>query len=197
MPVPSLSGIWPQGKSIVNPDGAEECLRKAIALSQTMGSKVILVAAFREKCPKMDDESSYGPVVELLKRVAPAARDAGVVLGMENSLSAADNKKWIDLVNHPNVRVFWDFDNVEFYGHKGQSITGLDLLGRERICEVHCKNEGKLLEEPGRVDWVAAFAGLKRIGYDGWYVFETRHTGPEQCLEATRKNIAFLRRCLG
>ena len=38
----------------------------------------------------------------------------------------------------------------------------------------------------------------KRIfGYESWYVFETKHSSPEQCVEATRKNIGvFMRRCL-
>ena len=116
---------------------------------------------------------------------------------MKHSLSTADIKKLVDLVNHPAVRVFWDFDNLEFYGHKGQSVVaGLDLLGVERICQVHCKNNDRLLAEPGRVDWIAAFAALKRIGYESWYIFETKHSSPEQCVEATRKNIEFMRLCL-
>jgi L-ribulose-5-phosphate 3-epimerase len=193
--VPSLAGVWPRGTSLESPD-AEECLRKAISVAEFFGAKVILFASFLKNCPRMDVESSYGPVVEMLKRVAPVARDAGVVLGTENSLSAEDNKKLVDLVGHESVRVFWDFDNVEFYGHKGESVTGVETLGRKRICQVHCKNEKRLLEEPGRVDWAKALAALKGIGYNGWYVFETGHTSQEQCMEATRKNIAFLERCL-
>ena len=33
----------------------------------------------------MDQEQSYGPVVQLLQKVSGAARDAGVVIGMETS----------------------------------------------------------------------------------------------------------------
>jgi sugar phosphate isomerase/epimerase len=194
MEIPSLAGIWPSGRSLVNPEGREECLRKSIEVAELVGAKVILVASFKANCPRMDDESSYGPVVETFQRVAPMAASAGVVLGSENSLSAADNRKLIDLVGHRAVRVFWDFDNVEFYGHTGQSVTCLETLGVERMCQVHCKNEDRLLEESGRVDWKAALTGLKKIGYQGWYVFETRHSGPDQCVEATKKNIAFLRR---
>jgi sugar phosphate isomerase/epimerase len=194
--IPSVAGIWPPGRSLIQADGREECLRKSIEVAGAMGAKVILVASFLKNCPSMEDEASYGPVVEVLRKVAPVAAGAGVTLGLENSLSAGDNKKLIDIIGHPAVRVFWDLDNVEFYGHTGQSITGLETLGTARICQVHCKNEDRLLEEPGRVNWAQAFAGLKKIAYNGWYVFETRHSGPEQCVEATKKNIEFLRRCL-
>ena len=196
IPVPSLSGIWPKGQSLIQTATAPASLRQAIAAAGFFGSRVILVASFQKNCPNMDDESSYGPVVEMLQRVAPAARDAGVVLGLENSLSAAGNKKLIGLVNHPNVRVYWDFDNLEFYGHTGESVTGVAALGKDLICQVHCKNGDRLLEEPGRVDWPKALAALKAIGYDGWYFFETKHSSQQQCIEATRRNIAFIRRAM-
>ena len=194
--VPSLSGIWTPEASLTKPAGREECLRKAIETAELLGASVLLVSALRANCPRMDDEASYVPAVETLRKMAPVAADVGVTLGLETSLSTADTKKLVDLVHHPAVRVFWDFDNLEFYGHKGQSVAGLDLLGVERICQVHCKNEDRLLAEPGRVDWAAAFAALKRIGYESWYVFETKHSSPEQCVEATRKNIESMRLCL-
>ena len=49
----------------------------------------------------MDDERSYAPVVSVLQKAASAAADAGVVLAMETSLSPADDRKLIDLVNRP------------------------------------------------------------------------------------------------
>jgi sugar phosphate isomerase/epimerase len=192
--VPSLAGIWPRGRSLLQTRTAEECFRKAIEAAELLGSSVILVAALGNNCPKMDNEASYGPVVELLRKMAPVAAGSGVTLGIENSLGVEGNKKLIDLVNEPAVRVYWDLDNVEMYGHTGESVKGLESLGASRICQVHCKNEDRLLEQPGRVDWAAAFKKLKQIGYEGWYVFETRHSSPEQCVEATRKNIDFLKR---
>ena len=72
------------------------------------------------------------------------------------------------------------------------------MLGRERIAaQVHVKNEERPIEEPGRVDWRAAFAALGRIGYDGWYVFESKHSSREQTIEATARNIRFIRGLFG
>ena len=190
---PSLSGIWGKGVSIRSSPVAGVQLLQSIRAAEMLGSTVILVAFFRDNCPSMDDEAEYGPVVELLQQAAPAARDAGVILGLENSLSPADNAKLVDLVADPAVKVYYDLDNCEFYRHTGQSVPGIELLGRDRIAQVHVKNEERLIEEPGRVDWRAAFAALKRIGYDSWYVFESRHSSREQMIEATERNIAFIR----
>jgi sugar phosphate isomerase/epimerase len=172
-------------------------LLKSIRAAEILGSSVILVAFFRDNCPSMEDEAQYGPVVELLRQAAPAARDAGVILGLENSLSPADNAKLVDIISDPAVQVYYDLDNIEFYEHTGQAVPGIELLGPERICQVHVKNEERLIEDKGRVDWRAAFAAFKRIGYDGWYVFESRHSSQEQMIEATTRNIAFLREQLG
>ena len=83
----SMGGVMPASGSLVKPETAEEPIRKAIVAAEILGASVVLVPAFRETCPKMDDEASYGPVVQLLQKLAPVAADAGAVLGLELSLS--------------------------------------------------------------------------------------------------------------
>jgi len=192
--VPSLAGIWTRGASILQPVAAEQHIRKAIQAAEDIGAAVILVAAFGDNCPNMQQEPSYAPVVSLLQKLAPFAAGAGVTICLETSLSPSDDSKLIDLVGHANVRVYYDLDNCEWYGHKGQAIPGIAKLGRARIGQVHLKNEDRLLEEPGRVDWKAALAALKQIGYDGWLVFESSHPSPEHCIAVTTRNITFIER---
>jgi sugar phosphate isomerase/epimerase len=93
------------------------------------------------------------------------------------------------------VGIYYDLDNVEKNGHAGESVPGIALL-RNRIRQVHLKNDVRLLEEPGRVDWIEALRGLAAAGYLGWLVFESTHAGPQDCIDATRKNIAFVTRHL-
>ena len=52
----------------------------------------------------------------------------------------------------------------------------------------------ELLEEPGPIDWAAAFRAFNEIQYDGWYVYETGHDSTEDCLADTKKNNAFLQK---
>jgi sugar phosphate isomerase/epimerase len=97
-------------------------------------------------------------------------------------------------VDRPGVKVYYDVDNVESFGHTGQAVPGIAILGRTAIRQVHVKNEDRLLEQSGRVDWAAAVKALANIGYSGWFVFETSHSGPEQCIEATKKKMEFVSR---
>jgi sugar phosphate isomerase/epimerase len=192
--IPSVAGVWPAGGTLFD-GAAESTLRKAIAAAQALGASTILVACFEQNCPRMDDERSYAPVVALLEKLSGAARDAGVVLGMETSNTPAEDRKLIDLVDSPAVGVYYDLDNCERY-HKGLATPGVALLGK-RIRQVHMKNETRLLEEPGRVNWAEAVGALARAGYAGWFMFETAHSSAEQCVEATGRNIAFVTRLLG
>ncbi len=189
--IPSLAGIWDKGVGISSP-GAAQNLELTIRAAELLGCGVILAAFFKESAPDMSREESYGPIVGMLRKTAAKAADAGVVVGLENSLSPADNRKMVDLVNHPAVRVYYDLYNMATFGHGPEAVPGVKLLGRERICAVHVKNGDNLVEQPGPIDWPAAFAALNEIGYDGWLTYETGHKTTAACLADTARNNAFL-----
>jgi sugar phosphate isomerase/epimerase len=191
MHIPSLAGVWDRGVNIRNA-AAGESLVRTIRAAEMLGSGVILLAFFKQNAPDMTREESYGPVVDLLQKTANVAANAGVVMGLENSLSPADNVKLIDLVDHSSVRVYYDLHNMAHYGHQAQAIPGVKLLGKQRICMVHVKNGSRLLREPGPIDWIAAFRELNDIGYDGWYIYETSHDSTADCIDDTSKNNLFL-----
>lgn len=194
MMVPSVAGVWDPGVSILQSVAAADNATQSIRVAEILGASVVLVAFFQKDAPDMSNEASYGPVVQLLKRVAPSAADAGVTLGLENSLSPSDNRKLLELVSHPNIKVYYDIHNMAHYGYAAEAIPGIKLLGPDRICQVHLKNRDRLIEGPGLIDWSAALLALNEIGYAGWYVFETDHKNSGQLIEATGKNIAFLRK---
>jgi L-ribulose-5-phosphate 3-epimerase len=189
--IPSLAGIWDKGVNISSPN-AGESLQPTIRAAEMLGSGVILVAFFNQNAPDMNREESYSPVVGNLRKAAAAAGDAGVVLGLENSLSPADNCKLVDLVDHSAVRVYYDLHNMATYGHGAEAVPGVKLLGQDRICAVHVKNGNKLIEQPGPIDWPAAFAAFNAIGYDGWFTYETEHKSLPACLADTARNNTFL-----
>jgi L-ribulose-5-phosphate 3-epimerase len=189
--IPSLAGIWDKGVGMTSPN-AGESIQLTIRAAEMLGSRVILLAFFKDGAPDMNREDSYGPVVTTLRKAATTAADAGVILGLENSLSPADNAKLVDLVGHPAVRVYYDLYNMATFGHGAEAVPGVKLLGRERICAVHVKNGDNLIEQPGPIDWPAAFAAFNEIGYDGWFTYETSHKSVAACLADTVRNNAFL-----
>ena len=191
----SMGGSLPNGGTLLDAGPCEQSLRKTIRAGEILGANVVLVPGFRETCPKMDDEASYGPVVQLLKKLAPVAEDAGIVLGLELSLTTDEYVKLLGLVDHPAVRAYWDATGTESMVHNGEGIRGIEVLGGARIVQMHLKNNrNPLMEEPGLVDWSKAWPAIKKSGFEGWFAFETPHASPEACIEETKRNIAWVLR---
>lgn len=188
----SMGGSLPAGGTLLDPGPCEASLRKTIRAGEILGARVVLVPGFRETCPKMDDEASYGPVVQLLKRLAPVAEDSGIVLGLELSLTTSEYVKLLGLVDHPAVRAYWDAVGTESMVHNNEGIKGIEVIGKD-IVQMHLKNNREpLMETPGLVDWSKAWPAIKKSGFEGWFVFETSHANPEACIEDSKKNVAWV-----
>jgi sugar phosphate isomerase/epimerase len=188
----SMGGSLPNGGTLLDPGPCEQSLRKTIRAGEILGAGVVLVPGFRETCPKMDDEASYGPVVKLLKTLAPVAEDAGIVLGLELSLTTDEYVKLLGLVDHRAVRAYWDATGTESMVHNGEGIKGIEVIGA-KIVQMHLKNNrDPLMENPGLVDWSKAWPAIRKSGFEGWFAFETPHASPEACVEETKKNVAWV-----
>ena len=188
--IPSTAGVWDH--AVWGPDSQQDLI-SSIRATEILGARIMLVAFFGKNAPDMADKQSYGPVVSILKDVAPRAQEAGIVLGLENSLSPKENSQLVDRIGHPAVKVYYDPDNMYQHGHGDEAVPGIDLLGPSRIAAVHVKNKGRILQETWRIDWAVAFGALTEIRYDGWLVFETQHKNHQACKEMTQQNIAFIK----
>ena len=138
------------------------------------------------------DEEKVASVVNTLKEIVPRARDAGVVLGLENTITAAQNLDIIEQVGSEWLQVYYDVGNSTGSGYDVPSE--LRTIGNDRLCEVHLKdwNTPLLGTAEGMVDMPAASAALTDIGYDKWLVLETEGRDG-QFLEDTRTNVAWAR----
>lgn len=136
------------------------------------------------------DEQKVTSVVDTLKQIVPRAADAGVVLGLENTISAEQNLAIIERVGSEWLEIYYDVGNSTGNGY---DVPGeLRLIGNDRLCEVHLKdwNTPLLGSEDGMVNMEAAAAALRDIGFDKWLVLET--SGREgRFLEDTRTNVAW------
>ena len=190
----SMSGSLPANGTLLDPGPCEVSLRKTMRAGEILGARVVMVPGFRETCPKMNDEASFGPVVQLLKKLGPVAEDSGLVLGLELSLTTDEYVKLLKLVDHPAVRAYWDAVGTESMVHNNEGIKGIEVIGKD-IVQMHLKNQREpLMETPGLVDWSKAWPAIRKSGYEGWFAFETAHATPEACIEETKKNVAWVMR---
>ncbi len=136
------------------------------------------------------DDGKVTSVIETLKHAVPRARDAGVILGLENTITARQNLEIIDRVGSEWLQIYYDVGNSTGNGYDVPSE--LRLIGNDRLCEVHLKdwNTPMLGSAEGSVDMPAAAAALSDIGYDKWLVLETSGRR-DHFLEDTRANVAW------
>jgi L-ribulose-5-phosphate 3-epimerase len=150
-----------------NDPRAEKWLARGIDIASAMGVRVILVPFFG-KGDLRGDKAGIDAVVAALKRLAPKAEAKGVVLAIENTLTAGDNLKILDRVDSSAVKVYYDVANSHDAGYP--ILDEIRALGN-RIVEFHAKDT-KDLYGKGSIDFPAVEKAMADIGYSGWLVME-------------------------
>jgi L-ribulose-5-phosphate 3-epimerase len=170
-----------------NDSRAEQWVSKAIDVSKTLGTRVILLAFFG-KGDLVNDDKGIDTVVARLRKVAPKAEKAGVTLGFESQLSAEQLLNILRRVNSPAVKVYYDVANTQAMGYN--IFSEIRMLGKQ-ICEFHAKDNQDLYGK-GSVDFVKVRAAIDDIGYRGWIVMEGTKM-PLGIAESCRYDAQYLR----
>jgi len=165
---------------------AQRWVADSISIARAMGVRVVLLPFFAKAA--LDTVAERDKVADLLKELAPAAEKAGVLLGLEDTLSARDNVRLIDRTHSSAVLTYYDVGNSTNYGF--DAVKEIRWLGRARICEVHLKDNPHYLGE-GKIDFPAVIAALADVGFDGWAQLET--DTPTSVEADMRRNLKFIR----
>ena len=125
--------------------------------------------------PATKQERDWG--VENLRTQAEDARQNDVTLVLEYinrfecylATCAEEMVRFIDEVNHPNVKMNWDTFHA--------NIEEIDLeaaitASARHIVHVHCAENHKGIPGVGLVDWDTTFKALRKINYQGMLVAE-------------------------
>lgn len=158
----------------------------SIPIAKAMGVRVVLLPFFG-RCA-LQTAAEMDKVGDILKEVAPAAEKAGVILGLENTISARDNVRIMDRTNSPAVLTYYDVGNST--GNGFDPVQEIRWLGRARICEVHLKDNPHYLGE-GKIDFKAVIDALADVGFDEWAQLET--DSPSSVEVDMRRNLKFIR----
>ncbi len=160
---------------------------EAIPIAKAMGLKVILLPFFGKWALKTQAEMDF--VGDALKEIAPAAEKAGVILGLEDTISARDNVRIMERSKSPAVLTYYDVGNST--GNGFDVIEEIRWLGRKRICEVHLKDNPGYLGQ-GKINFTAVVNALAEIGFDKWAQLEC--DAPSGSVENDMtKNLGFIR----
>lgn len=110
-------------------------------------------------------------IVERLKEVGKMAKKAGVIIGIETALDARGEVELLKEIGSKNIQIYFNFSDPLKEGR--DLIEELNILGKKRICQIHCTDEdGVWLENNTRLDMPKVKATLDRMGWKGWLVIE-------------------------
>jgi D-psicose/D-tagatose/L-ribulose 3-epimerase len=185
-----------------NPISPDPKIRKAavdrlawvIEMNQILGSQRLCgpfhspLAVFSGSGPT-DDEKKWA--ADTLREAAGFAQKAGVTLCIEYLnrfecyflTTAADAKKLVQAVNHPNFRTMYDtfHAHIEEKNPASAIKTVADVMGH-----VHISENDRGTPGTGQVRWDENFRTIREVGYDGWLVIEAFGRALPDLAAATR-----------
>jgi D-psicose/D-tagatose/L-ribulose 3-epimerase len=122
-----------------------------------------------------DDEFKAG--VDTLRQAGDRAQARGIRIAVEYLnrfeiyflTTAAQDKRFVNAVNHPYVRMMYDsfHANIE---EKNQEAAILSC--KDETIHVHVSENDRGVPGSGGVDWGSYWSGLKKSGYDGYLTIE-------------------------
>ena len=160
----------------------------AIRLTRDLKVSVLLLPFFGRWAIKSDAE--IGRVGDALRELAPEAEKAGVILGLEDTISAEDNVRIMEMSRSKNVLVYYDVGNSTQAGF--DVLQEIRWLGKDRICQFHFKDNPHFLGE-GAIQFAPVVQAIRDIGWSGWINLET-DARPGSLDGDMRRNLGYLRR---
>ena len=189
---------------------ARQHVRTMLRLASGLGTDTILlipgfVGPIVEAGPPAvpDYEAAFLTGQEELRGLVEDAQRCGVWIAVENVWNKfltgpLEMRQFIDGIGSPHVGVYFDAGNVLRTGYPEHWIR---VLGK-RIRRVHIKDfrvsagnlHGFVNLLEGDLDFAAAIAALRAVGYDGWVTAElpARRAYPEGLIYETARTMEFI-----
>jgi len=173
-----------------NDPAAAPYIDGGIETARAMNTGVLLLPFFGKASLTNREEMGY--VADIVKEQAGKAQAAGIILGLEDTISAEDNAWMLDRIGSPAVKVYYDIGNSTNNGF--DTPKEIRWLGGKRICQIHIKDRG-YLGESGKIDVVENLRAIRDSGYRDWVNFET--SSPSKDKEADlKRNMEYLKKAI-
>lgn len=163
----------------------------SIPITKNLDARVILLPFFGKGALTTQAEMDY--VGDVLREIAPEAEKAGVILGLEDTISAEDNVRIMERSKSPAVLTYYDVGNSTQAGF--DVVKEIRWLRKDRICQFHLKDNPHYLGE-GKIDFPPIVKAIDDIGFHGFANLET--DSPSNAVEDDlARNLRYVRRLMG
>lgn len=156
-----------------------ESMRTSMQNAKDLGGDMVLLVPAVVN-PKVQYGDAWTRSVERIKILAEDAERIGVTIGIENVwnkflLSPLEAKHYIEEINHPRVRFWFDVGNVVLFGYPQDWIRTLgSLIARVDIKDFKSETKDFVELRQGSVDWPEVMRAFDEIGYQGVFAAEVK-----------------------
>jgi L-ribulose-5-phosphate 3-epimerase len=183
-------------------DKQDEVWERATAAAAVLGTNRIRCFDFW----RIENQKPYRAAInDVLRKAAARAKKENMILLLENEFecntaTGAEAAQTLREVPSPNFFLNWDPGNAAYIGDVAFP-NGYDLLPKDRIGHMHCKDvvrkpDGSYEWAPvgrGIIDFVSQFRALMKDGYTGTMSLETHWQGAGTPEESTRQSMRGLK----
>jgi len=161
----------------------------AIPITRRLGARVMLLPFFGKAALHTREEMEY--VGDLLRDLGQEAKKAGVILGLEDTISAEDNARIMERSRSEAVLTYYDVGNSTNAGF--DPAKEIHWLGAKRICQFHLKDNPHYLGE-GKINFPSVMSAISNLG--DWRGFANLETvSPSKSVEQDmRRNLEYVRK---
>ncbi len=178
-------------------DAFLEHVRLLAELAENLGTKVLVFGAPKNRLRgQVSMRNSIEIAVRLMRKIGQICYDKGCCIGWEHNpveygcdfiTNINDAKEFVDIINHPGVRLHVDSAGLYMCGGEINSI--LKNIGS--FVHYHASEPMLAPIANGIVDHKALLSTLDEIGYEGWVSIEMKMT-KKNILETISKSISKL-----
>lgn len=163
-----MSGFYAQ--NFAEREGIERILNDAINTAVLMDVKTIFLP-LGVQGDLLEHPERREPIIERLKLVGKKAEAAGLVIGIETSLNASEEKVLLEEIASPSVKSYFNFSKCV---QKKLDISDeLQILGKENIAMIHSSGKDSVwLENDPNIDLEKIKTTLDDMHWRGWLVIE-------------------------
>jgi len=179
---------------------AVEAILKAISAADAMNIPIVMLPSFEDGEIKTDRD--FQRVVNCLKMACEEAEKKNIIIATENLLSIEETKQLFNLVNKPNLRLYFDTQN--YHLRRNYNVASMVEELFPYICEIHVKDgrdghmSGALLGE-GDSGFFETMEVLREKNYSGWILLENYYDlrplslEGDDPIELLRRDISILK----
>lgn len=168
----------------------EDCIKTMKLMNVKVGFLPLGVQCDIKKNPFVRDS-----VISRLRVAGKMAEEAGVVIGIETSLSAKEEVQLLKEIGSKGIKIYFNFSNPLKEGRN--LLAELKTLGKDRICMIHASNKDSVwLENDPQINMAEVKKTLDRMKWTGWLVIERSRDAkkPRDVKGNYGANTAYLKR---